>query len=67
MCFTKHVETLTELSGKIESSDEEMFLGSIENYSNNKDWMMSGRVNGANISFKLDTGAQVNVLPLNVY
>ena len=67
MCFTKHVETLTELSGEIKFSDEEMFLGSIENHTNNKDWMSRGRVNGTNISFKLDTGAQVNVLPSNLY
>ena len=42
---------------------ETLFIGDIQA----NDWQAKLRVNDTPVSFKLDTGAQANVLPVNVY
>ena len=55
------------------SSDEEstFFVGTVENESRPKtrdeDWSIDTTINGTNVLFKLDTGAQCNVLPIELY
>ncbi|UYV61148.1 K02A2.6-like, partial [Cordylochernes scorpioides] len=48
-----------------EIKSEIAFLGSIED--NSKKWIVPIKVNNRQINFKIDTGADVNVLPLQYY
>ena len=53
-----------------DSSDEEesdMYVAVIENDTQAKDWTASMSLNGCHITFKLDTGAQCNVISKNTY
>ncbi|UYV80333.1 hypothetical protein LAZ67_18002479 [Cordylochernes scorpioides] len=52
-------ETINEIKSKI------AFLGSVED--NSKKWIVPIKVNNRQINFKIDTGADVNVLPLQYY
>ncbi|UYV69722.1 hypothetical protein LAZ67_7000457 [Cordylochernes scorpioides] len=48
-----------------EIKSEIAFLGSVED--NSKKWIVSIKVNNRQVNFKIDTGADVNVLPLQYY
>ncbi|UYV77006.1 hypothetical protein LAZ67_14002793 [Cordylochernes scorpioides] len=48
-----------------EIKSEIAFLGSVED--NSKKWIVPIKVNNRQINFKIDTGADVNVLPLQYY
>ncbi|UYV76722.1 K02A2.6-like, partial [Cordylochernes scorpioides] len=48
-----------------EINSEIAFLGSVED--NSKKWIVPIKVNNRHINFKIDTGADVNVLPLQNY
>ncbi|UYV64942.1 K02A2.6-like, partial [Cordylochernes scorpioides] len=48
-----------------EINSEIAFLGSVED--NSKKWIVPIKVNNRQINFKIDTGADVNVLPLQYY
>ncbi|UYV75047.1 K02A2.6-like [Cordylochernes scorpioides] len=52
-------EALNEIKSEI------AFLGSVED--NSKKWIVPIKVNNRQINFKIDTGADVNVLPLQYY
>ncbi len=69
MCRSKHVETLTDNTEQDTDYDEDMFLGAIHDTKTGKntDWMTKASVNGTEVTFKLDTGAQVNVLPVKCF
>ena len=51
------------------ASDDQFFIGAIENDKSpdEEEWISPLVVNGSIIPFKLDTGAQVNVLPMKDY
>ena len=63
-CRSKAVES-------VESDKEESFLGVIEEHNHvfavDESWNVNLRVNGTPLKFKLDTGADVTVIPENVY
>ena len=44
-----------------------LFIGTINSPTSSSAWFARVSINGAPIRFKLDTGAEANVLPLNVY
>ena len=48
-------------------NDSDIFLNSIETEKQVNDWKVSVKILKQNVSVKLDTGAQCNVLPLHVY
>ena len=48
-------------------SDSDIFLNSVETKDQLNDWKVNVKIQNKNISVKLDTGAQCNVLPLHVY
>ena len=48
-------------------SDSDIFLNSVETKDQLNDWKVNVKIQTKNISVKLDTGAQCNVLPLHVY
>jgi len=69
MCRQKDVNTLEHASqSDTDSEDLEFFMGAISTQqTKGKDWMSNVKVNGQEILFKLDTGAQTNVIPLAEY
>ena len=50
-----------------DSSMEELFLGEISTISDGNEILTSLKVNGKNVHFKMDTGAQCNVLPESIF
>ena len=64
MCWTKstvHVST-------VNSSDKpDAFLGTVHSVEKDNTWMVDLEVNNRNLKFKMDTGADVTVLPLKQY
>ena len=48
-------------------SDSDIFLNSVETEKQLNDWEVNVKILKKNVSVKLDTGAQCNVLPLHVY
>ena len=51
-----------------EISDDDLYIGSIENQENDSNsWMVNLNLNGKIQKFKLDTGAQANVIPYKIY
>lgn len=69
MCQNRDVGSLEkEEQSDTNSDSEEFFMGAINSQKNQeKDWMSKVTVNGQEILFKVDTGAQTNVLPLKEY
>lgn len=58
-----------EPEGQSDHGDQELFLGTVTRAPPVEEsaWFTSLRVGGTPIKFKLDTGAEANVLPLGVY
>ena len=50
-----------------ESSEEEFFIASVADSSNSKGWYVELPVNGHNVRFKIDSGADVSVVSLETY
>lgn len=52
----------------LENEEEDtLFLGAVSTGNNPKTWKKTLKVNGRDITFKLDTGADVTVIPATVY
>lgn len=58
----KQVHRIEEDDGGSDTS-EELFVGSVELTGEGNEWTATYSANGADIAFKLDTGAQVNIIP----
>lgn len=71
MCRLKNVSTVSFESDY--SDNDELFIGSINVCTAETDdgmactWSESIQINGKKITFKIDTGAQINVMPVNVF
>ena len=68
--FSKFCWTNTKKVNEIEDIQhdiEELFLGSIVCEDSSKDWTVNVRMNGSNVVFKLDTGADTSVISENTY
>ena len=48
-------------------TEEEAFLGTVSEGGTNRPWMIELKLNNHPILFKIDTGANVTVIPQNVY
>lgn len=65
MCKSRRIHTVEE---EEEASPNEFFVGSIEKHPKNEDsWNVKVNLNGKSVTFKLDTGAQANVIPYKIY
>ena len=53
--------------GEIQKETKEDFLGMVQNCENTNPWIITLLVNGKEVEFKLDTGADVTVIPKNVF
>ena len=58
---------LKELEYDSKSSDDEMVINSVSKNADKQDWQTTVKVNEHNITFKIDTGAQCNVLSKETY
>ena len=71
MCRRQKVHAVDGNNQDSEDSDvdyDQYFVEAVENSSNHdRDWKIVVEINGKKLEMKLDTGAQVNVLPLKVY
>ena len=67
-CKTKH---LSEVSCKNmqqhESSEEEFFIGTITGIKDDSRWFVNLQVNGYDVKFKIDSGADVSVMSSSTY
>ena len=50
-----------------EVQTEEFFIGTVTGVTTDSAWFSTVTVGGSSVKFKLDTGAEANVLPLSVY
>ncbi|CAC5389777.1 unnamed protein product [Mytilus coruscus] len=63
MCKSRRIHAIEEES----DSGEELYIGCIENQKKSENsWMVNLNLNGKNQKFKLETGAQANVIPYKV-
>ena len=62
MCRTKSTVSTVNSSDKPDA-----FLGTVRSVEKGKPWMVDLEVNNRNLKFKMDTGADVTVLPLKQY
>lgn len=65
MCKTKKVNSLeSQVSQEQNIGDgDDLFVGAIGVHEDGTDWKVTVQINNNNIQFKLDTGAQANILP----
>lgn len=70
MILLNNINQLPKSESKInEIEEKEFFIGVVgenKNKNINKDWRVKLRTNGTEIRYKLDTGAQANVLPSEI-
>ena len=67
MCRTRKKVNLLD-SQQHESSEDEFFIGEVgAKEASDEDWKATIELNRENIQFKIDTGAQANILPERVY
>ena len=57
----------TEVVHDSACQDEDVEIFAIENYTPGTDWSMNLETNGSDVTYKLDTGAQANVMPKSEY
>ena len=61
----------TKIHAVVEHSDseDEMFIGTIDTDAKKKvkEWKVDLKINRRKATFKIDTGAQCNVMPLSLY
>ena len=62
MCRTKSTVSTVNSSDKPDA-----FLGTVHSVETGNPWMVDLEVNNRNLKFKMDTGADVTVLPLKQY
>ncbi|KFM62105.1 Retrovirus-related Pol polyprotein from transposon 17.6, partial [Stegodyphus mimosarum] len=77
MCRLKQVQNVSQHNNADvnSESDDEFFVNSINvqrtksvcSTSSTKEWTKTIFVEGTNVNFKLDTGSEVNVLPVKIY
>ena len=61
MCRTKSTVSTVNSSDKSDA-----FLGTVRSVEKGNPWMVDLEVNNRNLKFKMDTGADVTVLPLTL-
>ena len=66
-CPNKSVHAVNEAESESCDSSDELFVGAIKTNHEGKAWFVDVEIEGKLVKFKLDTGAEVNVIPLNVY
>ena len=68
MCHTK-LQPLhgIHMDGNEESADNDMFIGALQKNSNTKEWQMTITINNQRTKFKIDKGAQCNVISKHTY
>jgi len=67
--FAKQCKSTKSESKINEIEEKEFFIGVVgenKNKNSNKDWIVKLRTNGTEIRYKIDTGAQANVLPSEI-
>ena len=74
MCPQKNsrVHTVTPsqdgaIGRQCEAQTEQLFIGTVTGVTTDSAWFSTVIVGGSSVKFKLDTGAEANVLPLRVY
>ena len=65
-CLSKNVEELTNGSGPSNNSIDYAFLDTVSSTKNSV-WLKTVQVNGRDITFKLDTGAEVSAISTEAY
>ena len=65
-CLSKNVEELTNGSGQSNNSIDYAFLDTVSSTKNSV-WLKTVQVNGRDITFKLDTGAEVSAISTEAY
>ena len=65
-CLSKNVEELTNGSGQSNNSIDYAFLDTVSSTKNSV-WLKTVQVNGRDITFKLDTGAEVSAILTEAY
>ena len=67
MCRTRATQPLYNYSIKNESPDDDLFIGTLRQTHKIKDWLVTILIHQQQTTFKIDTGAQCNVIPLWKY
>lgn len=57
LCWSSRIKNIN-----IAESNEDLFIGSVSDESNPRDWKVQLKINNNIVSFKIDTGAMANVL-----
>ena len=58
---------MCEQGSEGDCSCDELFVGAIKSNGQSKAWFVELEVKGKSVKFKFDTGAEVNVMPVNVF
>ena len=67
VCCTRVTQPLYNYSIKNESPDDDLFIGTLGRTHKIKDWLVTILIHQQQTTFKIDTGAQCNVIPLWKY
>ncbi|CAB3980478.1 Hypothetical predicted protein [Paramuricea clavata] len=73
MSRNSSVDEVSENTGEANTRNDptlelnSLFIGTITSPTTSSAWFVSVGINGTQVRFKLDTGAEANVLPFNVY
>ena len=63
----KNTKNADQVDREEMSDNEEVFLGAISTSANTGSWMRPLSVDSATVTFKINTGADVSILPFNIY
>ena len=64
VCRTRATQSLYNYSIKKEAPDDDLFIGTLRQIKKVKDWSFTILMHQQQTTFKIDTGAQCNVIPL---
>ena len=64
-CKTKNIRTI--LTDSAVDPDDELYIASVNQHTSNNPWVAEIDVNGIPVKFKIDTGADVSVLPESTF
>ena len=73
MSRNSSVDEVSENTGEANTRNDptlelnSLFIGTITSSTTSSAWFVSVGINGTQVRFKLDTGAEANVLPFNVH